>query len=67
MSKATGLSIRQISVMAFNDHNKILRIRGGADLATRSYESALQFFSDNWPAIRWPAGVKRPQKSQQVA
>lgn len=36
------------------------QIRAGADLRTRSFERALQWFSDHWPpGLAWPTDVAR--------
>ena len=63
-SAATGVSISTISTKLFNGGGRLAAIAAGGDLNTRSFESAMRWFSDNWPDdLEWPAGVARPRKS----
>jgi hypothetical protein len=58
----TGLSRSRVSTLVFNHGQRLDLIDGGADLATRSYERAMLWFSANWPQdLEWPADVVRPE------
>lgn len=63
-SKARGLSLARVSTLVFNEGKKLAAIEfGGADLATGRFESAMHWFSDNWPeGASWPDGVARPER-----
>lgn len=59
---ATGRSMARVSTLIFNDGKKFALLARGTDLNTRSFESAMQWFSDNWPAdADWPEAVLRPE------
>lgn len=56
-----GISISRLSTLLFNDGKRLGGIAVGGDLQTRSYERAMRWLSDNWPAgAEWPDGVARP-------
>ncbi len=56
-----GRSEARISTLIFNHGARISKIRAGADFTTRSFEHALQWFSDHWPAdLAWPEDIPRP-------
>lgn len=58
---ARGLSKARVSTLVFNDGKRLARLANGRDLNTGSYESAMAWFSSNWPAeAAWPAAVPRP-------
>lgn len=60
--RGARLSRARVSTIVFNDGKKLDLIAGGADLNTRRYEMALQWFSDHWPeACEWPDDVHRPE------
>lgn len=62
-SAATGLSLARISTLVFNHGSKFELLQRGGDINTRTFESAMFWFSDNWPATRpWPEKVARPEK-----
>lgn len=57
----TGRSVARVSTIIFNDGKKLGLIGAGGDLNTRSFEKAMAWFSENWPAgADWPEGVTRP-------
>lgn len=59
---AAGVKASTVSWRVFGDAKKIDAIADGADLQTRRFEAAVQWFSDNWPiGIEWPADVERPR------
>lgn len=59
---ATGRKETTVSTSVFNDGKKLTGLRAGtADIGTRRYNSALVWFSENWPqGAAWPDGVMRP-------
>lgn len=65
---AEQVSTSTVSWRVFGDSKKIAAIQGGADIQTRRFERAIQWFSDNWPeGAVWPADVPRPAPSQPVS
>lgn len=64
--KATGRKETTVSTTVFNDGKKLTSLRDGtADIGTRRYNSALTWFSENWPdGAVWPEGVSRPEVEQ---
>lgn len=55
------LSASRVSTIVFGDGKILTRIGDGADITTRRLETAMQWFSDNWPAdAEWPAAIARP-------
>lgn len=50
------------SSRVFKDGKTLAALRSGAaDLVTKRYAAALQWFSDNWPEnATWPAEIDRP-------
>lgn len=59
--EALGLERTTVSWRLFQDTNKLDALEGGRDLFLGRYESAMLFFSRNWPAhVSWPAGIERP-------
>lgn len=62
--EAKKLSRARVSTLVFNDGKKIDLIANGADLSTGKFESAMSWFSANWPAdVDWPTGIPRPSAS----
>lgn len=58
---ARRLSKARVSTLVFNDGKRLARLAEGRDLNTGSYESAMAWFSSNWPSgTEWPAMVPRP-------
>lgn len=61
-AKARELSISRVSTLVFNEGKKLDLIINGADLHTARFESAMEWFSANWPPkAAWPRGVDRPR------
>ena len=64
-AKAEKVSLTTVSWRVFGDTKKLRALESGGDLQTKRAASALQWFSDNWPArAHWPEGVDRPPASQ---
>lgn len=63
---ATGRKETTVSTSVFNDGKKITGLRDGtADIGTRRYNSAVVWFSENWPENAvWPDGIARPMAEQ---
>lgn len=58
---ARGIGRKRVSTLALNRGSKLDDIASGGDLATGTFERAMLWFSENWPAgAEWPAGVPRP-------
>ena len=60
--EATGDRLVTISHRVFGDSKKLLAIRDNdADLTVSRYNSALLWFSENWPdRVEWPDNISRP-------
>lgn len=53
---------KTVSSRVFQDSKKLSAIRGGADITVTRYNSALEWFSQNWPeGAGWPHDVPRPE------
>lgn len=62
-SEKTGTSLSTISTRLFNGGGRLATIANGGDLNTRNFESAMAWFSENWPQdLPWPKGVGRPRQ-----
>lgn len=58
---AVQRSRARVSTLVFGSGDRLDGIAGGKDLTTRSFERALQWFSDHWPeGTDWPEQVDRP-------
>lgn len=56
-----GLENKTVSFRVFNDSSKLEALIRGADLQTARFETAMRWFSDNWPeGVAWPDDVPRP-------
>lgn len=60
---AAGLSRARVSTIVLNRGATLDAIaEGRADVTTGTFEKAMQWFADNWPAgLDWPADVARPE------
>ncbi|MDM9619099.1 hypothetical protein [Rhizobium sp. S96] len=57
-----------MSTIVFNRGAKLDGIANGGDLATGTFERAMQWFSDNWPDdVAWPDDVSRPAPHKEAA
>ncbi|WP_421581110.1 hypothetical protein [Shinella sp. M31] len=60
--RLTGVGRKRVSTIVLNRGSKLDGIVAGGDLNTGTFERAMQWFSDNWPAgADWPADIPRPQ------
>lgn len=58
---ATGMKMTAIWVAVLNDRAFPSRLNSDKTITIRTYDRAVQWFSDNWPgAANWPEGVMRP-------
>lgn len=58
---ACKLSRSRVSTLIFNDGKALDRLARGGDLYTASYQRAMKWFSEHWPAdVAWPSDVPRP-------
>ncbi|HEV2501454.1 MAG TPA: hypothetical protein VGV39_00165 [Mesorhizobium sp.] len=60
---AVGLSRARISTIVLNRGATLSAIaEGRADVTTSTFEAAMQWFSNNWPApLPWPEAIIRPE------
>jgi hypothetical protein len=60
---ATSIKEVTLSHRVFGDSKKLAAIRNGADITLGRFNSAIEWFSDNWPDdASWPEGVSRPAR-----
>lgn len=58
---AAKVEDKTVSSRVFQDSKKLAAIRSGSDITVGRYNSALAWFSENWPEeARWPHDVPRP-------
>lgn len=51
----------RVSTRVFGDSKKLGALRTGADITVSRFNSAMAWFSDNWPEnAAWPRSVNRP-------
>lgn len=67
-ARSTGLELSTVSWRVFGDNKKLPAIAAGADIQVRRYETAIEWFSANWPdnAV-WPSHVERPAHHEEAA
>ncbi len=65
----TNLSRARVSTLVLKSGKRLDDLaQGRSDIATRTYERAMQWFSDHWPETTdWPEGVDRPIPAKQAA
>jgi hypothetical protein len=60
-AEALGIGRKRVSFIVLNRGSRLDQIADGGDLNTGTFESAMQWFSDNWPdGLDWPEGILRP-------
>lgn len=60
---ATKRSLARVSTLVRNDGKFFDKLKEGKDCTMGTYQSSLQWFSDNWPTdTAWPEGVPRPAR-----
>lgn len=61
-----NLSEATISNKVTGSHARLFkRARSNMGCTVKTYNKALQWFSDNWPAdLEWPRGIERPTPTQ---
>lgn len=61
----THRSEARVSTVVLNGGHRIKSIRGGGSFTVATYERAMAWFSDHWPAgLAWPEGVERPPQQK---
>ena len=66
-ARATGRKLGGIWAEAAKDGRFMDRIESGQTFTVKTYDRAVQWFSDNWPEnATWPADVKRPSTDGKV-
>lgn len=64
-ANAVGIGRKRLSTIVFNRGAKLDGIANGGDLATATFEKAMQWFSDHWPEkLEWPEKIPRPERTQ---
>ena len=64
---AVGISRARVATVIFNHGAKFELIDQGRDINTRTFETAMAWFSAHWPTdLAWPDGIDRPE-SEKVA
>lgn len=67
-SKARDLSQSRVSTLVFNDGKVFDRLSVGKDMTTGRFETAVRWFSANWPeGADWPDEIERPVPSEAAA
>lgn len=57
----TGYASKTVAQKACGDFRFFERVQSGASFTVKTYDRALQFFSDNWPRrMPWPDAIERP-------
>ncbi|RUV08003.1 hypothetical protein EOA79_02465 [Mesorhizobium sp. M1A.F.Ca.IN.020.03.2.1] len=58
---ATGVEDTTVSHRVFDDSKKIDAMRRGGDITLGRFNSAVLWFSENWPeGAEWPLAIARP-------
>jgi len=53
---------KTLSSRVFADSKKLTALRSDSDITVGRFNSAVQWFSDNWPdGAVWPKGIVRPK------
>jgi hypothetical protein len=53
---------KTLSSRVFADSKKLTALRTDSDITVGRFNSAVQWFSDNWPpGAVWPKGIVRPK------
>jgi hypothetical protein len=64
---AVGISRARVATIIFNHGAKFDLIDQGRDINTRTFETAMAWFSANWPdGLDWPEGIDRPASGSSV-
>ena len=67
-ARATDRSIARVSTMVRNDGKFLDGLRRGRGCTMDTFNAAMQWFSDNWPAsATWPEAVSRPPRRGEAA
>lgn len=65
---ATKSAPSTVAQSACGDWRFFDRIDSGASFTARTYDRAMQWFSDKWPeSLPWPDDVERPAKTERAA
>jgi hypothetical protein len=59
--RISGLSRASIGRYVFGSARRLDEFDAGADVSTRTFCRAMQWFSDHWPVDKaWPQAIERP-------
>lgn len=66
-ASARGIGRKRVSTIVLDQGSKLDAVaRGSADVTTRTWERAMQYFSDHWPeGADWPVSIARPKPRRQ--
>lgn len=61
-AQARGVGRKRVSTIVLNQGSKLDAIAiGSADVTTKTWEKAMQYFSDHWvDEVEWPVHIARP-------
>lgn len=66
--EAEGIPLSTVSSRALDDGKRLKALEGGANITVGRFESALRWFSDNWPdGAKWPEDVPRTVSAEMRA
>lgn len=67
-AETLGVSVASVGKAALRDNTFFQRIEAGEGFTIRTFDRALQWFSDNWPSdTPWPSDIPRPAPAAQEA
>lgn len=63
---ARGIGRKRVSTIVLGQGSKLDAVAtGSADVTTKTWERAMQYYSDNWPKNAvWPVSIARPTPQQ---
>jgi hypothetical protein len=60
--RTVSIEDKTLSFRVFGDSKKLAALRAGADITTERFNSAIRWFSANWPeGASWPKRLERPR------
>lgn len=67
-SAATGRSLARVATLIHDQGALFKKLEAGGSCTIDTYDKAMQWFSDHWPAgLAWPEGIFRPAPSEKAA
>lgn len=56
-----GREVGGVSILIFNDANRIKNIKNGSSLRVDTFNNAIAWLSDHWGDYPWVEGIPRPK------